>query len=136
MKTYKNIILDFDGTLLKSDAGIADSVIKTMRNFGVEETDYEKLKRFIGPPLRVSFPAEYGFDSETTEKALKIYRGHYNETGRFIGEVYLGVPEMLQALRQSGKFLVLATAKAEVYLPGILEHFGLDGETGRFAEKV
>lgn len=127
MKTYHNIIFDFDGTLLKSDPGIADSMIKTLRHFGIEETDYEKLKRFIGPPMRVTFPEEYGFDAETTEKAVGIYRGYYNDAGMYMGELYTGAPQLLKALRERGRFLALATAKVEIYLPGILRHFGLEG---------
>ncbi len=127
MKTFHNIILDFDGTLLKSDPGITDSLVKTLRNFGIEEMDYEKLKRFIGPPLRTSFPKEYGFDSKTTENAISIYRGHYHTTGRFMGGLYQGVPELLKSLREHGKFLALATAKAETYLLDMLKHFGIGG---------
>lgn len=127
MKAYGTVILDFDGTLLKSDAGIADSLQKALRHFGIEETDRAKMQTFIGPPMHVSFPREYGFDAEQTKKAIEIYRGYYNDTGKYIGELYPGVRQLLMNLRNKGKFLILATAKAEMYLEDILEHFGLGG---------
>ena len=59
---FRHILFDLDGTLTKSELGIIESVEYALGQFGIQEPDREKLKRFIGPPLFYSFQEYYGFD--------------------------------------------------------------------------
>ena len=48
---YKYIFFDLDGTLTDPQEGITNCVRYALESFGIYETDYAKLMRFIGPPL-------------------------------------------------------------------------------------
>lgn len=122
---YQYIFFDLDGTITDSAKGIMNSVAYAFERFGVEEPDREKLKRFIGPPLIYSFQEFYGFSETDAEKAVEVYREYYAETGIFENDIYEDVEEVFMGLKKSGKKLVLATSKPEVYAIRILKHFGL-----------
>jgi phosphoglycolate phosphatase len=53
MDNYKMILFDLDGTLSDPKEGITKSVQYALEKMGMVETDFDKLKRFIGPPLQV-----------------------------------------------------------------------------------
>ncbi len=46
------ILFDLDGTLTDSAEGITKCVQYALKHFGIDEPDLEKLKHFVGPPLR------------------------------------------------------------------------------------
>ena len=119
------ILFDLDGTLTESGIGITRSVAHSLRKFGIEETDQEKLDRFVGPPLIDSYMRYYGFSWEQAVLAVEYYREYYAVTGIFENRVYDGVETMLQALTDAGKTCVLATSKPEHFALQILEHFRL-----------
>ena len=48
---YKAILFDLDGTLTESGEGITKCVQYALEKLGRPESDLEKLKVFIGPPL-------------------------------------------------------------------------------------
>lgn len=124
MKSYNTVLFDLDGTISDSGAGITNSVKYALKKFGIEENDFEKLKRFVGPPLYASFEKYYGFTHEEAVKAVEYYREYYNAGGIFELTIYDGVIDLLKALRESGKKIILATSKPEVYAEKIAEHFG------------
>ena len=124
-KTYQYILFDLDGTLTDSGPGIINCVRYALSSFGIEETDVDKLQRFIGPPLRESFPAFYGFDEEKTMLAIKKYRERYNDTGVFENEVYPGIKGLLEECRECGCKLAIASSKPQYLVEKVLEHFEL-----------
>ena len=52
---YKNIFFDLDGTLTQSEFGIMAAAVKALDHFKIETPSKEILKKFIGPPLYLSF---------------------------------------------------------------------------------
>ena len=78
-----------------------------LEKFGIEETEREKLYKFIGPPLTDSFARFYGFDDEKSWKAVEYYREYYQDTGIFECSVYPGFEKSLKALKAAGKRLLL-----------------------------
>ncbi len=52
MKKYQYILLDLDGTLTDPAQGITNSICHALKHWGMEESDRNKLYRFIGPPLK------------------------------------------------------------------------------------
>ncbi|MBQ2663664.1 MAG: HAD hydrolase-like protein [Clostridia bacterium] len=53
------MFFDLDGTLTDPQEGITNCVKYALEYFGIYETDYSKLLRFIGPPLVWSFSEYY-----------------------------------------------------------------------------
>lgn len=102
-KMYDICFFDLDGTIIDSSPGITNSVMYALEKFGIEETEREKLYKFIGPPLTDSFARFYGFDDEKSWKAVEYYREYYQDTGIFECSVYPGFEKSLKALKAAGK---------------------------------
>lgn len=122
---YKYIFFDLDGTLTDPQEGITNCVKYALKSFGIDETDYSKLMRFIGPPLVYSFSEYYGFDKEKSLKAVEKYRERFSEVGLFENKVYDGIYDALQKLVDSGHVLVLATSKPKVFADRIMTKYRL-----------
>lgn len=122
---FDSFFWDLDGTLTESSPGIINSVKYALERFGINETDEEKLKLFVGPPLMFSFQEFYGFSKEDARKAMNIYREYFGEKGLFENSVYKGIKETLNELKLLGKRLFVATAKPEIYMTRILDKFEL-----------
>ena len=122
---YRVVLFDLDGTITDPGIGITNSVAYALEKFGIHTTCRSSLYRFIGPPLQDSFRTFYGFSEEDSKKAVNRYREYYSRTGIYENEVYDGVREMLISLKTSGRAVVLATSKPELYALQILQHFKL-----------
>ena len=121
----KNYFFDLDGTLTDSADGIVNSVIYSLKTFGIEETDRVALRAFVGPPLKDSFMERYGFSPEEAEEALLRFRERFTSIGIFENSLYRGIPEVLSVIRGRGDRVILATSKPEVFAKRILDHFDL-----------
>jgi len=119
------IFIDLDGTITDSQEGITKSIQYALRKMGIKIEDLNSLRRHIGPPLRDSFMEYYNFDKDKLEEVVKYYREYYVEKGIFENEVYTGMEEMFEKLSSTGKKLIVATSKAEVFAKKIMEHFDL-----------
>lgn len=125
MKNYKYILFDLDGTLTKPDLGITNSLKYAIKKLGGEPKTREELLTFIGPPLIDSFKI-LGFDDEKGLEGVRYYREYFAEKGIFENELYSGIPQLLNALKNEGKVLLLATSKPIFFAEKVLVHFGLD----------
>lgn len=125
MKSYQYLFFDLDGTLTDPGEGITNSVVYALDKFGITVTDRSSLYPFIGPPLVDSFMKFYGFSHEDAERAVVCYREYFRDRGIFENRLYQGIPEVLKALKDAGKTLVIATSKPEPFAKRIVEHFGL-----------
>ncbi|MCI8520397.1 MAG: HAD family hydrolase [Clostridia bacterium] len=122
---YKYIFFDLDGTLTDPQEGITNCVRYALEYYGINETDYSKLMRFIGPPLVYSFQEYYGFDKTKALEAVEKYRERFSSIGLFENKVYDGIYELLQTLTDSGHLLVLATSKPRVFAEKIMAKYRL-----------
>ena len=122
---YKFLLFDLDGTISDSGPGITKSVQYGLERIGIKEPDLNKLRAFIGPPLRDSFKNFYNLTDEKTEEAVKYYRERYAPTGIFETEIYKGIPELLEDLKEKGFVLCLASSKPKVFVERILKHFDI-----------
>ena len=123
---FQSILFDLDGTLTDAAPGITNSVKYALSKFGIDETDDNKLRKFLGPPLISSFMKFYGFSKEKAQKAVEYYREYFVPHGIFENEVYSGIPKLLQKLKADGKTLIIATSKPETFAVQIAEHFEID----------
>lgn len=123
---YQTILFDLDGTLTDPGIGITNSAMYALEQMGYEVPPREKLYKFIGPPLYESFLDFYGMSQEQADEAVRLFREYFAEHGIHENELYEGIPQMLQQLKDSGKRLVLATSKPEKWAKIVMHHFGLD----------
>ncbi|MBQ8404228.1 MAG: HAD family hydrolase [Clostridia bacterium] len=121
---YNTILFDLDGTLIDSAEGIKNSFRYAFAKLGLPEPTDEYLNNFIGPPLLDSFKNFCGFPPEKAAHAVEVYREYFAEKGVYQNRVYDGIEELLKKLKASGKTLVLATSKYELYALQIIENLG------------
>lgn len=117
------ILFDLDGTLVNTEEGVTKSLRYALKKYGIKETDQNKLKRFIGPPLAESFQREYGFSPEKAKEATEFFRERYETVGVFECALYPEVEETLKALKEKGCRICVASSKQEESCRQILEHF-------------
>lgn len=124
---YQNVLFDLDGTLTDPAEGITNSVAHAIRRMGMTPPPHEELLCYIGPPLTYGFTEYGGVPVDKADDAVAYYREHFADKGLFENEMYEGVPELLQSLKDAGVGVYLATSKPTVFSRRILEHFGIAG---------
>ncbi len=125
MKSYSIILFDLDGTLTDSSQGIINSIIYALEKYDINDYDMTLLRKFLGPPLHESFEKFMGFDKEKSLQAVKLYREYFSLKGLLENEVYGGIIDLLQKLKENGKTLIVATSKPQPFTDKIMEHFDL-----------
>lgn len=120
----KYVLFDLDGTLNDPYEGITSCIKYALESVGIEENNPDKLRTYIGPPLRDTF-AKYGFDSEKCEELVAKYREKFLVTGIHQNVPYEGVHEMLKKLHEHGCKIALASCKPEHACKIILEETGM-----------
>lgn len=126
MKNFKYILFDLDGTITDPGEGITNSVAYSLHTYGIEVADKRELYPFIGPPLFASYMKYYGFSEEKALEAVDRYREYYSVKGVFECSLYSGMEELLKALNDEGKTLIVATSKPEHFARQVLAHFGVE----------
>jgi len=122
---YDICLFDLDGTLTDPKEGITKSVKNALDHFNIPVQNLDELTKFIGPPLRVSFPKFYGLSKDDTEIAVIKYRERFSTVGLFENNIYNGIKDMLATLKKHNKIIGLATSKPTVFAKKILEHFDI-----------
>ena len=123
----KVILFDLDGTLTDSAPGITACVQYALEKLGKPEPDADKLRCFVGPPLKEQFMSYAGFSEEEAVEAVRYYRERYTESGMYENSLYPGVEELLAFLKDRGCVLAVASSKPEPFVRQILEHFHISG---------
>lgn len=126
IRKYDVVLFDLDGTLTDPQVGIINSIQHSLKYFGIIEKDIDRLKKFIGPPLKESFMEYYCFDNDKAALAIEKYREYFAVKGLFENEVYPSIPELLAELFDYGTRLIVATSKPTEFAKRILDHFGLN----------
>jgi len=125
MGRYRCIFFDFDGTLINSEISITDSVRYTLEKRGIFETDREKLRRFIGPPLVESYMNYYGFRKEEACEAVEDYRYIYRKKNILRVNAYEGICQTLEKLKSKGLILCIASSKPLPMIEEISNHLDI-----------
>lgn len=120
----KAVLFDLDGTLTDPSTGITNSVMYALRHYGIS-AEREALLRFIGPPLTDSFERFYGFSHEQAVEAVEVYREYFRGKGIFENTIYPGIRALLAALSGTGRTVIMATSKPEVFARRIADHFAM-----------
>lgn len=122
---YKRVFLDLDGTITDSGTGCVNGVRYMFEQIGYEENDEKKLLAFVGPPVRHHLVREYGFSEKDALSAYDFYKQYYEDIGVFESQLYDGIKEAIENIKQSGKTVYLATSKQEYLAVPTLKRFEL-----------
>ncbi len=123
---YNTILFDLDGTLTDSGRGITNSVAYALNKAGLKFESKEELSCFIGPPLIKMFIKTFGVSQEEAKNLVRLYREYYSTDGIYENDLYDGIKDLLFALTEKGKKLIVATSKPEHFALKILQHFGIE----------
>lgn len=124
---YHYVFFDLDGTLTQSEFGITEAASRALAHFGIETPNKDLLKKFIGPPLYVSFHEFYGLSDEDSFEAIRVYREYYESEGVYLAPLFAGVKDMLAKLRDAGCRLMIVTSKPRNMAEVVAEHEGVRG---------
>ena len=140
MSKYELILFDLDGTLTNPESGLLNSFSYALSHMGVDCSDIDGLKRFIGPPLYDEWQKVYGFSPEDAGLALDYFHEYFEVDGWCDNVMYNGIPALLSGLRAAGKRVALATSKPEVFAKKILRLFDIsryfDFEAGAYSDRI
>lgn len=123
------VLLDLDGTLADSPAGIVAALNQTLLALGLPARSAAELRPFIGPPLHHTFGALLGRDRDdpSLDAVIAGYRARYATLMLAYTPLYPGIPAALDALRAAGCTLAVATSKARPLAEQLVEGLGLAG---------
>jgi phosphoglycolate phosphatase len=109
---YQLVVFDWDGTLMDSTAGIAESIRNAARDLGLPVPAREVASHVIGLGLRDSLRgAVPTLPEHRYAEFVEAYRRHFAvEQERM--ELFPGVRELLEELRIGGRLLAVATGKS------------------------
>ncbi len=124
MQKYKYILFDLDGTLIYSHPGIFACFRYALEKMGRRNPTDEELKPCVGPSLFYSFSTFFGMNEEDAEKSVSLYRERYKTSGVWENEPVEGSLQCLQALKEAGYALALATSKPIYFADQIVEKHG------------
>jgi phosphoglycolate phosphatase len=116
------VLFDLDGTLIHSEAGIVGSLRHAFAQMGHAAPPLEELRRWIGPPLRQTFPSVVGDDPQRVEQAVSHYRERFDSVGWAEHEVYPGIAEVIESLAAQGCTLAVVTTKLRTQAQKIIDH--------------
>ncbi|WP_434673860.1 HAD-IIIA family hydrolase [Pseudomonas sp. R1-15] len=124
---YKLLIFDWDGTLANSIGRIVESMHVASDRTGFARRDDFAVKGIIGLGLPEAIRSLY---PEIADEELSVFRQHYAD--HYIAleaepsPLFDGVADTLQALREEGYHLAVATGKARRGLDRVLKSHGWD----------
>jgi phosphoglycolate phosphatase len=122
---FATVLLDLDGTLVDSAAGILGSLEKAFAELHLPLPPGGLPRSLLGPPLYLSLPSLVG--EEVAPELVATYRRIYGDGGLLECAPFDGIEALLSALAAGGVTTAVATSKAEVYAERIVAHRGWTG---------
>ena len=123
---YKTILFDMDGTVTDSAPGIVNSIMYALEKFHITVEDRSLLYKFVGPPIKDSLKKYYNFPDEDCTRAVTYFREYFVKKGMYENEVYDGMEQVLERIKNSGRRTILATSKPEEHAIQIAKYFRID----------
>lgn len=125
---FQNYIFDLDGTVINSSKEVIECMYKALIKSGIQIDKSELTSNMIGPPLKqiIQNIVPYIHDESKLSEILENFREIYDNDKNDISEIYNGVYETLDMLKENGCRLFMATFKPEAPTMRIIEQFKLD----------
>jgi HAD superfamily hydrolase (TIGR01509 family) len=126
MSRTEAVILDIDGTLLRSNDAHAEAFVRAGREQG-HEVEFDQVRWLIGMGSDKLVPRVFGFEADSAEgRALQERKGEIFREELLPGlEPTPGARELLVRLREEGLTLTVATSAAQDELKGLLDRAGI-----------
>lgn len=118
---YRNILFDFDGTLIDSNEIIVQTLHETARQFTGRKLTRDELQAILGKPLAVQMKA---IDETQWEALDAFYRQYYRTHRDALTYAFEGIEEMLKALHEAGCKMGIVSNKGTSGIQHGLEKFG------------
>ena len=119
------IIFDLDGTLIDASADLATAANRTRAAFGLPSVSVEMVRTWVGHGAR-HLVAEAIEGKGPFDEAFSNFKTAYAEVLLDTTQVFEGLETILQALKQKGITLVVATNKPAVWTTKIIHALKLD----------
>ena len=126
----KACIFDLDGTLLETLSQISYYLNETLKKYGIDEIEIEKVKEFVGSGAKnlISRALGYRGKSEDEEPALysefyKDYLELYNADIEFMVKPYEGITESLNIIKSKGIKLAVLSNKPHSSVNPMIDKF-------------
>ncbi len=127
------VMFDLDGTLVDSVPDLAAAVDKTLQVLGQPAAGIEQVRDWVGNGARVlvrralAGSLEHAqVDEGYAQQALQLFMQYYAES-HALTQVYPGVRQTLEGLREQQVELAIVTNKPERFVAPLLDEKGLGG---------
>ena len=117
------VLFDLDGTLADPGNSIVLSVVAALDVLGLPSPTDDVLRTFVGPPLVDSF-ATLGLDESAVDRAVALYRAHFDAEGVRMYRPYPGMRGLVAELRADGVIVGIATSKPTPIAQQVLDALG------------
>lgn len=123
---YKNIIFDFDGTLVDTASLIVETMHRTIRKLGLPSKSDTECRSMIGYRLEEIPDILWPEISDIAEKYVKTYREEFDSLkGLFQIQLYPKVYETLSLLNERGVNMAIASSRSKSSLKEYTENLGI-----------
>ena len=127
MSNFDAVLFDFDGTVADTGEGVFLCVRYAIDAHGLEQPSDGDIRKFIGPPMIVSYHTLYPQLSDDEVQSLMLsYREKYAEVGLYKYKLYDGITELLKKLNENGIKTAVASSKPQEALENIIKVSGID----------
>lgn len=127
MSNFDAVLFDFDGTVADTGEGVFLCVRYAIDAHGLEQPSDEDIRKFIGPPMIISYHTLYPqLSDDEVQSLMQSYREKYAEVGLYKYKLYDGITELLKKLNENGIKTAVASSKPQEALENIIKVSGID----------
>ena len=123
--SFQTFFWDLDGTLFDTEPGIIKGYQYLCERMGVELPPISVLRTTFGPPVLVALERDFGMTPEQAEEGNRLFYEYFTPKGLFEAELYPGMIEALEVVREAGAQNYIATMKIQKNAEAMAQHFGM-----------
>lgn len=124
-KAVEAVVFDLDGTLLDTLADLHAATNYALSRIGQRPRTMEEVRGFVGNGvvLLMERAVPGGRENPRFEEALKMFKEYYKIHSLDQTGMYVGIPEMLAALKREGIKLGIVSNKPDFAVKELNRHF-------------